>query len=492
MKFQNPGDALFRLIKSMSRKEKLFFQRLCMRRESSKGKIYFKLFQAIDGQIESNEPLLKNKFKEQGLQFAETKRYLYAEVIDALVQYNLGNADKSLYQYLFEAEVLLDKGLFDLYELLLFKLRSIAVEKNDFLVVLETLLREKRLLIMKFRDADGERLKEIRKQEVHYNSLHSEVEDYIQLLVEILPFKNKYSKIASSKFLDFAKRSLFKDHGKPRSVMAQRLLYNLRAEYYRILGDFQLSFNEYYKEVELVESNPRFQYSNPKITLAAFMNCAISCLDLKRYDNALEYVEKCKKFVTRYPSLLNNRMLSISSYELAIYRQTRRYKNALALVEDVKEKIEKREYISDQKRIILFYLNSAFVCLDMKENQLSQKLLNWIINFPDVQKTNFLFYYNARVLQLINIYELKQYELLESRLRAFRRFVLKQGPLNGVDKSFLNFFGKVFESNYLDTPRELKRMRTQLKTSIEHALNDSAEGGAYLFLPDFLNWLKSN
>lgn len=115
---KTPSDALFRLIKAMTKGEKIYFKKFTSSYVSSNSSTnYTKLFDAISKMSEYDEDALLKKFRKEAFvkNFVETKQYLKIQVLKALRNYGPNKSIASqLRKDLFDIEILMKKGVFDL------------------------------------------------------------------------------------------------------------------------------------------------------------------------------------------------------------------------------------------------------------------------------------------------------------------------------------------------------------------------------------------
>lgn len=491
MKERNPNDALFRLIKSMNQGEKRFFTLLCSRQGSSKGKDYASLFHSIEKQKKYDEPFLKKQLKSKGILFVATKRYLYELVLDSLVQYYRTSPDKSLYGKILEIEVLFEKGLYDLYEVLLHKLRKVAEERADFLIVLETLKGERRLHIMRYKFYETEKLIELRTKERLYISLQEEIDDYLDLTNELVGYKNEFKNTNTKEFIALAELPLFTDVDRPRTLMSRLLLHNLRAVYYSLTNKSKSTLEEYSQMLELIESNPNFPKSSPAFTSTSFTNYISSCISLQEYEKALSGVEKFKVFIVQHPELLKHKMIILYNNELDIYKFTRKKEEGLKLIKEAQRQMDGGEIVVEDMSRMYFALNVGYFFLDLEDYRTSQQWCSKILNFPSAEKINFVVYYNARLLQLINLFETKDFDLLSYRLKAFQRVLRKYGKVEAPEQLVIDLFNGILACKSSTDQRELSKLFTRFKTSIEIAIKNRQASKELLFYSDISNWLNA-
>ena len=490
MKQRNSNDALFRLIKSMSAGEKRFFHLMCSRQSSANGKSYLQLFNAIDKQEQNDESKIKELFNKEGVHFIETKRYLYKQVLDTLVQHFRGRNEKNAYNTLLELDVLYEKGLYDQHELLLGKLRKTAEEKEDFLVLMDVVKREKRYHNLRFKYTDIKKMRKLRELEDLYAAQHKEVEEYRELSNEIIYYHNEQRFIGSKAFMQIKDRPLFKDLEKPASLTAKLILYNLRAIYFSTLSFPEVAKVEYAQAVRILQSNPEYSNSNPAYASSTYMNYIANCVNLAEYEVALKGVVAYKKFLLNFPELTKHKIILLLAYEFNVYRETGKKNEAIELLSQIENKMDSGEAMAEIGNKFYLYFQAGYAFLEFGDNHSSIKWLNKILNYPAAEKLSFLYYYNARILQLLNLIDIKDEELLRYRIKSFQRLMLKRKRVSDADKMLIDFFSKVLKEKLLTDRKGLSHQMKELKKSLKISVDSPTENEVLLSVPDISSWLE--
>lgn len=109
-------EALFELIKSLSKSEKRYFKLLSSRHTIGDENNYVKLFDFIDKQTAYDEDAIFIEFKDEAFlhRFSITKKRLYDHVLSALDAFHATNSvDAQLFKMLHSADILFNKSLYD-------------------------------------------------------------------------------------------------------------------------------------------------------------------------------------------------------------------------------------------------------------------------------------------------------------------------------------------------------------------------------------------
>jgi len=139
----------------------------------------------------------------------------------------------------------------------------------------------------------------------------------------------------------------------------------------------------------------------------------------------------------------------------------------------------------DSHRILIFYYKIACMYFGNEDFKNAIKYLNKVINQKHSTLRNDLHCF-ARILNLINHYELGNHELLEYQIRSTYRFLLKRENLGKVQKYVLQFLRR---TSYIN-PKELHSVFKKCRNDLEKLSNDPYEKRAFLYL-DFISWLDA-
>ncbi len=139
-------ESIIELIQVLEKSEKRLFKLQSTRQSSSSDKMYIQLFDLIDKYPNRVENFYKDKLNLKSLQYANLKRNLYGLILKTL-RINSANKD---YKYQLKelgdhAHILFDKGLHKQSSLLIDKIKPIAIEKHESLLLIEMIELQKRI-----------------------------------------------------------------------------------------------------------------------------------------------------------------------------------------------------------------------------------------------------------------------------------------------------------------------------------------------------------
>ena len=131
------SDEIFRLIKTMNRKEKLFFRKKALAFYTDEDGNYRKLFDDISIQAEESDEYDEKRIKEGEYSgkfmknLSVHKNYLYSMILESLELYNRDSKHTvAVRNLLSQAELLYDKMLYDQSLKLIQRAKKLAKEKN--------------------------------------------------------------------------------------------------------------------------------------------------------------------------------------------------------------------------------------------------------------------------------------------------------------------------------------------------------------------------
>ena len=137
-------DHLYHLIKSLSKSEKRYFT-IEAQKSGRKHSRYLELFRFIDKQDSYNEQAVKEKF---GKQLRDDKGRLYEAILRAMRDYQSRKSYKTrIKELLTDAKILFERKLYEQCENRLQEAKTLALELQDHLAVLEINLRQRQLLL---------------------------------------------------------------------------------------------------------------------------------------------------------------------------------------------------------------------------------------------------------------------------------------------------------------------------------------------------------
>ncbi len=489
---------LFLLIKSLSKAEKRYFRLFAAGGGSQN---YVLLFDAIERQQNYDEEAIKTQF--QGYTFAKqlhvTKNYLSKLILKSLRNFHAGiSKDAELKDLLRDIEILFRKELFDHCEFAIDKAIKLAVEYEKLNDLVELCAwRRKLLLATTGTGRSREEINSVLEHERHTIERLLRINEYWNLTInifELLEFSRHQPLHDPAGRLD--RHPLLKNVETANSLQATMLFYHCLQTFYFFNSDLAQADESVSKLIAVLEQHPSLIRDNPRSYITALNNKAGVCLHAKRYEEIPALLAKVKAVPSNYgikdksPATIK---LLLQSYnlELEMYRDTGRYREGLALIEDASYFLQRhRNSVTDDYRLLLYYQFSYmyFMAGDF------DSALHWLNEVFrgrfDSFREDILSY--SHLLRLLIHFELGNIIFLKYAVDSCRRFLQKKRRLHKFETDVLKFFSRASLA-----PRDqYQRLYRDLQTALFGGGEDNRNAATldyenfndYL---DFKSWLAA-
>ena len=496
-----PTDQLFKLIGSLSKSEKRFFKLSSTLQAGEKN--YMKLFDAIDGQKEYDEAGIKRQFKDENFikHFPSEKSHLYQLILKSLRYHHPGKTiGASLQTEIKNVDILFKKALYGDCLKSIIRAKRIALKNEKFYYAFELINWEKKLI-------------------EHENVKQSFGDRLDGLLVEEQAVLGQLQNIARYKILQSQVSALYKKRGFTRNKEDHNILkvvngdpllndinntHSKRAEvtFYSIRGllgilhaDYPVALKNFSEAVKIYEGKVVLVQDDPKEYIKCLNTMLYCYLDAKNFDAFFVQIEKMKgmREEKRFSSASVQIEIFSSIYvaQLVAYDFMAEYGKAVALIDEITERLHSYEDKLGKEKIYIFYYNVAYSYFGAGEYRQALRWLHKIINEnePDIRKDVYSF---AHIFNVILHFELENYELLTYMLKSTKRFYDKCKKTYNMDYKFENalikYVRKLIRS--VEDKEKTKALFRELKAEIEELMYDPAERAANKYF-DFVPWIDS-
>jgi len=313
------SDNLFRLIKSLTKAEKRSFTIYASRHTSAEDNNGVKLFDAIDAQIDYDETVLTKKFGEK--QFSIVKARLYDLILRSLDAFHSASSiDAELKRDLHCAEILYKKSLYDQCAKLLSSAKKLAQKYEKHSSLLEIYQWEKKLIEKdNYSGMTEEDVNLFLKEDELIGEKVKSFNDYWNIKSRLFMILNKRGKVRNEEELASIKKIidniLLNSESKPLSTEAKYLYYHIYSAYYFGTGDYENSYDNLKRNVELIESNTHIFEEEPNIYFSILTNIIYIGSQLKRYDESFAYLRKLREVPQKF-AISKNEDLEIKLFSL--------------------------------------------------------------------------------------------------------------------------------------------------------------------------------
>ena len=458
-------DHLFYLIKSLSKSEKRYFT-LDAQKSGRKNSRYLALFHAINQQEVYSEIPLKKEF---GRKLGDDKARLYEAILRAMRDYQSKKSYKTrIKELLTDAKILFERKLYEQSQNRLEEAKSLALELQDHLAVLEINLRQQQLTTEFPSKNYGEQIELlITENKQHLEILNYELklhEYYHQLAVDIRQYPVKLNEQQLAELEGKYTSILSAESPTNASFTARRRFYQIRAMYNRLSGDQKEMF-EAFKEVlkswDGLEKNRQedfflFMVDASNVLFATFQDAS----QLDTFSELLGELESLSP-----PSTYGQRFLfeRVSIYRLLYLINTR---NSVidGAVKKITEGLRQFDLNASAELSILFnliillFLNGRYEDCQPWIDKVISSRKRYRHTRQDIQE-------GVRILKLIVTYQLDDFQKIENTLRTIKRYFDQNK--NSVFYNFHQELHKTMQGLMSAIPGEEKGILLEFKRRIQ-------------------------
>jgi hypothetical protein len=483
-------DALFQLVKSLTRGEKRNFRILAQLTAGDKK--YLQLFDAIDGLEEYDEQKIIKKFKRDEKfekQFAYNKNYLYNSILNSLAYFHKG-IEAELSSITMHVRILLEKNLYFQAKKQLNKAKEGASSRERFEELLKLLRTEVEIL------------KATENIKVLPESIR-EVEVSERIVVEKITNLVAFQRLDSQTFILISSRHVARhedDLGEVTRLLAHPLLQD---ESQALCTRSRIFFNEVHRRlafyqgdhanaahfagrvVDFYDAAPAILEDDKLNYLKQVVLLAHHTLWSQGYDLALPLLEKMKAVKITTPQERVARFDKYYYYIMAL-KVTMADTVSPEFMQEFTDEVESLE----NDLAITTRLNASYICAHyyMVVEDYS-KALGWINKFLNHPRTNLRTDLQAgvRLMNLLTHFELGNYDLIEYSLKSTYRFIYKQERMHKYERRFIRFFRDAIA---LTDPGLLRPLMVTFKDDIVEIVKDPFENRA-CDIYSILAWLDA-
>ena len=441
---------LYNLIKSLTTSEKRQFKLYAERQSGGKQNMYAKLFDTIDQQEEFDDvKLLKSYPSLKQRNFLSMKSYLYEMVLKSLWSSSPDHTTSAkIAYYIGAARLLIKKKLYQQAIRTLGKAKKVATGYKDHVKGFEILSIEATL---KVRIPEMNTLKQ--HHENHYQRMRllekTRVEtEYYNLYMEIYYLMIDVDRVHPDnqevlKRLDEIMSSpLMKKKKEDLSLRAESLYYEIHIKNCRLRGN-KVGLHAYaYKYLLFFEENDAWRQVDATYeyiwTCQTYLAGAMSFGQFEEHRIWLEKLKQLKidcEFETE-------REFCVYDAEFNYLVGTCQFQDARKKSVEIESLIDKDGTAIETNMHFMSFFQFAFLNIAIGDYQKSLYWLSRILNHTNV--SNFSSYEQAaKLLVLINYFELGEDRILRNAIRNFYRYLKKKDRLYSFDILLLKFLRRL-------------------------------------------------
>lgn len=489
-------DALFVLVKSLSKSEKRQFKLYVGRLGVNTDAKFLALFNLMDKIKVYDEKLILENGIVKKTQLSNLKAHLYKQI---LVSLRLNPVNQNIRVQLREqldfATILYQKGLYKQSLKILDKAKITAIENEEKNVAYEIVEMEKLIETQYITRSIPDRADELAIQAKKLSEQNVMTSKLSNLSLQLYGQMLKIGYVRSDE--DFIRVKKYFDKHLPK-VNLEELgfreklwLYKAHLWYSFLTQDFLSCYKYSSKWVDLFYENREMIRLNPVFFLKG-NHYLLESLFFVRYSSQFkETLERMEKIVVSkdFPSNDNIASLAfiyINSNKLNLHFMEGNFEQGLYLVKIIEYGIGKHKDRIDEHHVMVLYYKIACLYFGVGDNKTCIQYLKRIINNKNLKMREDLMCF-SRVLSLIAHYEAGMDYHLEVQLRSTYKFLLKMNDLHAVQKEMIKFLRRLGDIFPHELPNEFHKLYVELKKYENHPY----EKRAFLYL-DIISWLESH
>jgi hypothetical protein len=485
-------DPLFELIKSLEPNEKRYFKLHVFAPKQGKNNDYLALFDAIDKQKEWDEKKLKVLFG-SGKNYSALKRYLYDTILKSLRQYWAEKTENiQILQMISSVEILMKKGLVQQAQKIIDRLKEKIKFSGSFL--------ELYILHLDFLNiSHGSQLESFQKR-LHifpnfFNRLHQMEESLklseAQIEMIIHSYQSGFARNeAEEKVISqIIHRIENLDISEKSSLNVRLRKEDALGIAYGMINNRLASVAAKQRSINLRESSPNIIKINPRAYINSLYNLGSELVRIKAWEQCFELIKKFEillgtlKF-SKNPKVQENAFFKFTGLSLYFFIMSGGFERACKRIPQYLKTMEEEKIQLRPVYAIALSYQFAYSFFGACQWESS---LDWIEKI--LEKSNSNIHNNqqtaARILKLLNHYELQNWRLFPSLVRSFYRYLAKSIKSMKVELLFLDMIRQLARTNQTE-----KEIFESFLPKFKTLQNDPIEGRFFEFC-DFTSWLES-
>lgn len=488
-------DALFQLICSLEKSEKRHFK-LYIKRSSGKEDLKIvQLFDTLSKLPEYDEKVLLKKLHPiTKSQLANLKTHLYKQLLASLrLLKSTENIDLQLSEHLDHARLLYNKGLKLQSLKILEKAKEIAKENQKFNFLAQVISLEKKIETLHITRSSLEKTAFLAEEALEISGHIDRVTrlSNLALLLYRWYVKNGHARNEQDEvgIKNFLKKNLPPDQNEITGFYEKLYLYQCYCWYAFIRQDFLMYYRYSQKWIDLFNANPAMIAVEMGHYIKGMHNLLNAHFDLRNFQKFSITLKQFQNFAqtpvaNEHDNFRIHTFIYIYSAKINQHLMLGTFKEGLALVPHIEEKLKEYALYIDSHRILVFNYKIATLYFGNENYATSIDYLQKIINGNADLRIDLQCY--ARLLHLMAHYELGNYSIIESLIKSVYRFMAKMKNLTVVEEEMFLFLRKAFDVS----PRELKPELEKFLHRIKHLEKNRFETRAFVYL-DIISWVES-
>ena len=492
----NVSDTLYQLVQSLEKAEKRHFK-LYIKRSSAKEDLkIIRLFDGLDKLPEYDEKVLLKSL--QGVtrpQLSNLKTHLYKQLLASLRLLKTNeNIDLKLSEHLDNARLLYNKGLKIQSLHILEKAKELARSNQKINFLVQVISLEKKIETLHITRSTLEKTRLIAEEALQISGHIDRVTrlSNLALLLYRWYVKNGHARNVEDEkdIREFFKKSLPQDAEAINGFYEKLYLYQSYCWYGFIRQDFFMYYRYSQKWIDLFAENEIMIAVETGHYIKGMHNLLNAHFDLrnfKKFKIALQQFENFAQtpVANQHDNFRTHTSIYINSAKINQYLMQGNFKQGLAIIPAIENKLKEYALFVDSHRIVVFNYKFASLYFGAGEFDTAIDYLHKIINDNKPGLRNDLQCY-ARLMHLLCHYEIGNEEIMEPLIKSVYRFMARMKNLTIVEEAIFIFLRQSFKIN----TKLLKPKLEAFLKKIKHLEKNRFETRSFAYL-DVISWAES-
>lgn len=488
-------DALFLLVKSLTKSEKRQFKLYAGRLGGNSEKNFMALFSLLDkmNDFDERQILANTNIKKQ--QLSNSKAHLYKQILVSLKLNPIHqNTKMQIREQLDFATILFNKGLHQQSLKILDRAKNQALNNEENNLAFEIIELEKVVESQYITRSMSTRADDLIQQSFELSERTSLLSALSNLSLQLYSMLLKKGYVSNDKDYEEVHR-FFTDSMpaydlKNMGLREKLYLYKAYLWYNFIVQDFVACYRYAQKWVDIFYYHPKMKKNNPVFFLKG-INYLLESLFLlqhvTKFRSTLNYLED---ELENHRFLINENTESLAFLYLYLNKINLhflegQFHKGIDLVPEVLDEIENYKNKIDEHHIMVFYYKFASLYFGAGYYEKCIYYLEKIIRNKKLKMREDLLCF-TRILNLVAHYEAGLDQNLEAQIKATYKFLIKMNELHLVQQRIITFLRNL--NNIY--PHELKKAFMNLHRELKAFEDHPYEKRSFMYL-DIISWLES-
>ncbi|MFS4457006.1 hypothetical protein [Maribacter sp. 2304DJ31-5] len=489
-------DALFVLVKSLSKSEKRQFKLYVGRLGVNTDAKFLALFNLLDKIKRYDEKIILESGIVKKAQLSNLKAHLYKQILISLRLNPVNqNIRVQIREQLDFATILYQKGLYKQSLKILDKVKSTAIENEEKNIAYEIVELEKIIETQYITRSIPDRANELALQAKELSDQNVMTSKLSNLSLQLYGMMLKVGYVRSDedyqRIKTYFKEQLPKYKMEDLGFREKLWLYKAYLWYSFLTQDFLSCYKYASKWVDLFYENKEMIYLNPVFFLKGNHYLLESLFYVKYSSQFKETLERLEGILKdkSFPSNDNITSLAfiyLNANKLNLHFLEGTFEKGRYLVRIIEYGVNKHKDRIDEHHVMVLYYKIACLYFGIGDNKSCISYLKKIIDNKNLKMREDLMCF-ARVLSLVAHYEAGMDYHLEVQLKSTYKFLLKMNDMHEVQKEMMKFLRNLGGIYPGQLNAEFQKLYDQLKKYEDHPY----EKRAFLYL-DIISWLESH